>query len=188
MARNREEERRGALKIIGAIGSTCLFPFQADELYGQHEQHGPGKAVPAPPTQRQFFKEQEFALLSEFVDVIIPPTSTPGASQAGVPGYIDAVAFKNARLGATLRAGLGILRKKKFQRMDAAGKERVAAEMCEAAEKAKSSGPAERFWVAVKNLTADGYYTSEAGMRQELGYQGSSVLESFPSCESVPEH
>jgi len=33
------ETRRDTLKIIGAIGTTCAFPFAANDLYGQH-QHG----------------------------------------------------------------------------------------------------------------------------------------------------
>ena len=28
--------RRETLKIIGAIGATCAFPYASDELYGQH--------------------------------------------------------------------------------------------------------------------------------------------------------
>ena len=28
-------DRRGALKIISAIGATCAYPFASDELYGQ---------------------------------------------------------------------------------------------------------------------------------------------------------
>jgi len=36
--------RRESLKIIGAIGTTCAFPFSADELYGQHgPQPGRGR-------------------------------------------------------------------------------------------------------------------------------------------------
>ena len=35
--------RRESLKIIGAIGATCAFPFPADELYGQHV-HSPAAA------------------------------------------------------------------------------------------------------------------------------------------------
>ncbi len=35
--KRNDESLRDALKIIGAIGATCIFPFQADELYGQHE-------------------------------------------------------------------------------------------------------------------------------------------------------
>ena len=39
------KSRREALKIIGAVGVTCAFPFSANELYGQHV-HPTGEAAP----------------------------------------------------------------------------------------------------------------------------------------------
>ncbi len=39
------QSRREALKIIGAVGVTCAFPFSANELYGQHV-HPPMQAAP----------------------------------------------------------------------------------------------------------------------------------------------
>ncbi len=44
-----------------------------------------------------------------------------------------------------------------------------------------------RFFRLVKNLTADGYYTSRVGLVQELGYTGNTVMARFPGC-AVPEH
>jgi hypothetical protein len=44
-----------------------------------------------------------------------------------------------------------------------------------------------RFFRLVKNLTADGYYTSRVGLLEELGYAGNRALAKFPAC-SVPEH
>jgi hypothetical protein len=44
-----------------------------------------------------------------------------------------------------------------------------------------------RFFRLVKNLTADGYYTSRVGLLQELGYSGNTALARFPAC-TVPEH
>ena len=49
------------------------------------------------------------------------------------------------------------------------------------------SGMPVRFFRLVKNLTADGYYTSRAGLLEELGYTGNTALARFPVC-SVPEH
>lgn len=43
-----------------------------------------------------------------------------------------------------------------------------------------------RFFRLIKNLTADGYYTSRVGLLEELGYAGNRFLAAFPSC-SVPE-
>ena len=48
-------------------------------------------------------------------------------------------------------------------------------------------GMPERFFRLIKNLTADGYYTSRVGLLQELGYTGNTALAKFPVC-SVPEH
>jgi hypothetical protein len=39
----------------------------------------------------------------------------------------------------------------------------------------------------VKNLTADGYYTSRVGLLEELGYTGNTALAQFRACE-VREH
>jgi hypothetical protein len=178
------EERRDALKIIGAISATCLFPFQADELYGQH-QHEEGKAA---AYERKFFDEEEFRTLTALVDEIIPATDTPSASQAGVPAYIDYVATRNPALAATCREGLRMLHGKKFLGMGGAGRNQFLRKLCASAEVAKKKGKNEKFWIAIKNLTADGYYTSKDGIREELGYKGNSVLESFPSCDAVPEH
>jgi len=48
------------------------------------------------------------------------------------------------------------------------------------------SGMPVRFFRLIKNLTADGYYTSRAGLLEELGYTGNTALARFPAC-SVPE-
>jgi hypothetical protein len=39
-----------------------------------------------------------------------------------------------------------------------------------------------RFFRLVKNLTADGYYTSRVGLLEELGYAGNRALAAFPTC------
>jgi hypothetical protein len=44
-----------------------------------------------------------------------------------------------------------------------------------------------KFFRLIKNLTADGYYTSRAGLVEELGYTGNTVLAKFPGCP-VLEH
>jgi gluconate 2-dehydrogenase gamma chain len=44
-----------------------------------------------------------------------------------------------------------------------------------------------RLFRLIKNLTADGFYTSRIGLLQELGYTGNTALARFPEC-SVREH
>jgi len=43
------------------------------------------------------------------------------------------------------------------------------------------------FFRLIKNLTADGYYTSRVGLLEELGYNGNKYQPGFPQC-TVPEH
>ena len=83
----KSKNRRESLKIIGAVGATCAFPFSSDSLYGQHTHPAPGtvQIAPAGPYKSQNFAEPEFTVISRVADLIIPPTDTAGAVAAGVP-------------------------------------------------------------------------------------------------------
>lgn len=160
-------DRRDALKIIGAIGTTCAFPFSADELYGQHS-HGTGPEAQLP--KPSFFTPGELAQITRIADLLIPRTDTPGAVDAQVPAYIDYVCSRNPALAATVRQGLT-----------------NAPETIDVALLTRLEAERSPFFTAMKNLTADGFYTSRIGLVEELGYKGNSVLASFPVCE-IPEH
>ena len=102
------ETRRETLKILGAIGATCAFPFPADELYGQHV-HVEGAKPTAPRTAAYkpiFFGAVEYELVSRLTDLIIPATDTAGALGAGVPEYVDRVVSLNPEHQGLMRAGL----------------------------------------------------------------------------------
>ncbi|MSV29881.1 MAG: gluconate 2-dehydrogenase subunit 3 family protein [Bryobacterales bacterium] len=182
------DSRRETLKIIGAIGTTCAFPFGADELYGQHA-HVPKSAEGADsaPYKPKFFSETEFAVISRIADLIIPKTDTPGAVEAGVPAYIDSVAAANKRHEGVFREGLRWLESKKFLKRSEAAQIALLTPLSEAVDKNRVKTPQQRFFLAVKNMTADGYYTSRIGLLVELGYKGNTVLSRFPVC-AHPEH
>ena len=102
------QTRREALKIIGAVGVTCAFPFSANELYGQHVHHHEALQE-AQPSAPKFFNPAQLLVISRLADLIIPPTDTPGAAAAGVPAYIDLVVNEDAALQGTFREGLARL-------------------------------------------------------------------------------
>ena len=59
------ETRRHALKMLGAIGVTCAFPFAGDELYGQHVHvSARPRRLRAEPYAPAFFTPAEYATLS----------------------------------------------------------------------------------------------------------------------------
>jgi gluconate 2-dehydrogenase gamma chain len=232
------ETRRETLKILGAIGATCAFPFPADELYGQHAQAPATKpaARRSAPYAPVFFGAAEYALVSRVADLIIPATDTPGAVGAGVPEYVDRVVAQNPEHQGLMRAGLawvddrsqelfavpflGASEAQQIQLLqplsDEADRQQRARMIASyraggaggvyyvprtdatetgqrpnpvAAPAESPASPPEvpvRFFRLVKNLTADGYYTSRVGLLEEIGYTGNTALAQFPSCP-VPE-
>ena len=181
------QTRREALKIIGAVGATCAFPFAANELYGQHvHQHEAMQETP-PPAPR-FFTPAQLLVISRLTDLIIPPTDTPGAAAAGVPVYIDLVVNGDPALQATFRDGL--------PNLDALSASKFNGTFLQLTEPqqvkiltmlSQATGQDGGFFHSLKNLTADGYYTSRIGLMQELGYNGDAVLAAFPQ-STIPEH
>lgn len=182
-------ERRTALKIIGAIGTTCAFPFSADELYGQHVHEAAKPPAPAGPYTPVFFKPAEYALVGHIADLIIPQTETPGATASGVPQYIDNLVSKNEQHQPLYREGLALVDStaqskfgKKFLELDETRQIELLLPWSEAVDRNKLTTPGAKFFKAIKSMTADGYYTSYAGLVQELGYKGNVALAAFPEC------
>jgi glucoside 3-dehydrogenase (cytochrome c) hitch-hiker subunit len=222
--------------MLGAIGVTCAFPFEGDELYGQHVHTTALAQTPAPsPYAPVFLTAAEYSTIARLTDVIIPPTDTPGAAAAGVPEYIDRVVALNAEHQPLIRAGLAWLEQqasarfsREFLSLGDADRISILQPLSDAIDRQQRDAQRQRFrtepkggtvyYVAitdrdplarspssvpvplekdrdlpvrffrlVKNLTADGYYTSRVGLIEELGYAGNTVLARFPAC-AVPEH
>jgi hypothetical protein len=180
------ETRRNHLKIIGAVGATCAFPFSADELYAQHEHVHEGSGAPPPvaPFAPVFFTAEEGRVVAQLADLIIPPTDSPGAVQAGVPQYIDGVVSQNAEQQKLFRDGIAWVEGRSREAHDSSFLELAEDGQVELLTYMQDNRMP--FFAALKSLTADGYYTSYAGLVRELGYKGNQVLASFEGC--VHEH
>ncbi len=162
--------RRDALRSLAA---GALIPA----LNGQHQHSEPLVQIVKPVTPKVFSTE-DFKLLSQLVDTILPRTDTPGAFDAGVPHYIDRYAGKHPSTEKALKAGLTKLSAAGF--LQAGPDQRIAA----LKEMEANQSP---FFQLIKDLTIDGYYSSREGLAQELGYHGKTFLTEFPGC-THPEH
>ncbi len=156
--------RRDALRILAAAAALPV-------LHGQEQPAGS-------PAQIQFFSPDDLQLLTKLVDAIIPRTDTPGASDAGVPRFIDHVAAANKEKARVLLRGLVALREAGFA--DASPEQRTM--MLN-----QLSEGSDAFFRLAKDLTIDGYYASRDGLVTELGYHGDTFLSEFPGC-THPEH
>lgn len=163
-------DRRQALALLAA----GVLPARL--LEAQHELHqiavSPGKYSP------KFFQPGEYALVDQVAEMILPADDhSPGARGARVADYIDLIVAKSsAQTQALWRERLTAFRSVP----NATGS--VAFAML-AAKADSPSTPAEHFFADMRHMTIQGYYTSEIGLVQELGYQGGHVRASFPGCE-----
>ncbi len=181
-------ERRSVLKIIGAIGATCAYPYAGDELFAQaapeHQHH-----AATPNRAARFLADTDFQTISRIADLIIPETNTPAASGAGVPAYIDSVIARDVEQQQLVADGLRWLDAearsragKTFMDLTEDAQMSILEPLCAAADAANSLARNVQFFTLVKKLTADGYYTSKTGLVDELGYTGNTVLNSFTGC------
>jgi len=141
--------RREALVAIAAIGAAA-----------------PAMAGPV-------FPNEDLRILARLVDIIIPRTDTPGASDVGVHLYIDRLAGSDSGLRWILQQGLAALRKEGFLEMPDGWQSSVFV-----------NGP---LFKTVKDLTIDGYYSTKEGLADELGYHGNTYVAEFEGC-THPEH
>jgi len=133
--------------------------------------------------QTSFLSPAEHGWLKSFVDTVIPRTDTPGASDAGVPAFIDRRLATNPKLTELFRSGMKALDDDARARFGAA----FPALRPEDQVALLTPRQEDPFFVAMKGLTVDGYYTSEVGLKQELGWHGNTFLTEFKGCDH-PEH
>ena len=136
-------------------------------------------AASSADAQTTFLSQPELDWLKAFVDTIIPRTDTPGASDAGVPLFIDRRLAANARLAELFRSGMKALDVDAQSRFGATFPALTPAQQVELLTPRQD----EPFFRTMKGLTVDGYYTSEAGLTQELGWHGNTFVHEFKGCD-----
>jgi hypothetical protein len=130
-----------------------------------------------------FFSVEEAELTSRLMEIIIPADeNSPGAKEARTAAFADLMLStgpEDAR--KRWREGLGLFRVE-------AGRTSLEAAVAKAAQEEGQPGTdLGRFFVALKRMTVDGYYTSAVGIHQDLKYRGNEHLTESPRCEH-PEH
>ena len=134
----------------------------------------PGLAAKSPA-----LATDEWTLIGEVSELIIPTTDTGGALAAGVPDFVKVMLtdwFNDAErenfISGLREFSAGALKKhgKKFGELTASQKNQYFGELLATAE-GGASAPRTPFVVLMKRLTVFGYYTSELGATTELRQQ-----------------
>jgi hypothetical protein len=192
--------RRQALTqiVAGAVGVASM-PLWVQSLCAQARAeahtHLAQAAVTAPAWTPSVLTPRQNEAVIALTELIIPATDTPGAKAALVNRFVDHVlSTADAKERSEFIRGLGWLDDRCRARV---GKEVAGAPAAEltavltplAAEGtgAAEDAPGIAFFRAIKSMTITGYYTTEIGLRQELGDDGRMVLGAFEGC-THPEH
>lgn len=137
--------------------------------------------------QPKFFTADEFAMVDELSEMIIPTDEhSPGARAAKAAEYIDARLAETWEEGSKQewRDGLKLIDQistemhgKPFP--ESSADQRLALLTRIARGEESPQKPEEKFFVELKSRVAHAYYTSKIGLRQELEYKGNSYLREF---------
>lgn len=200
MSDENKVSRRTALKVIGiGVGTASTLPVLDNNALGQHMHPGmekgqsPGVAAQGAGAPR-FFNAQEMAMIATISDLIIPSDErSPGAREAEVPAFIDLMVSESPNeIRLLWRDGLAAVERMSQQKFktafnSATSKQQISLLRQISKNEFLPKTLEERFFRAIKNLTIDGYYTSQIGIHQELQYKGNEYLKDFVGC-THPEH
>jgi gluconate 2-dehydrogenase gamma chain len=191
--------RRDVLKSLGmGVAATSVLrviPAQAAE-YAHHMIAAEKAAAPAKAYTPKFFSAHGYKTLQSLCQTIFPADAeSGGAIEAGAPEFIDLLTSENDRYQRVLGGGLMWLDNTCSDRYEKTyldcspdqQKEmldKIAYRKNAAGDASLSQGV--EFFSFLRNMTADGFFTSEIGIKY-LGYIGSTYLTEFPGCPPVPE-
>lgn len=166
----REAVRRLGVLVGGALSSSTVSALLAG--CGPEPRDPPASWTPRALSSAQLDR------LAAVVDRILPPTDTPGASEVGVPEFIDRLLADWAREDERTRVldGLDSLDDLSVEALGTPFLEADRAQQTELLSRLDVEAVAARgrdddplpFFATLKEWTLVGYYTSEAGATREL--------------------
>jgi hypothetical protein len=171
-------ERRAVLKMVALSALS-----QKLNALPNAAMHAMAPAQGATPYALQFFSEDESRLLDQLMEMIIPVDDhSPGAHEAGANLFADLmVASSDVAIQKQWRDGIRLIRE------EAKGSSLAEALGRAATNEENPKTDLERFFVLLKQMTVNGYYTSATGIHKDMEYVGNTYLAAFPEC-THPEH
>lgn len=189
--------RRDVLKSLSTAAAATsvlrVIPLQAAE-YAHHmisTEKAESKGVYTP----KYFPASQYKTLQVLCEQIFPADADcGGAVEAGAPEFIDLLTSENPHYQLTLGGGLMWLDSTctdKYGSAYLACTKQQQTEMLDSIAYRKNAvtdpslSQGVEFFAFLRNLTADGFFTSKIGI-QYLGYIGNGYLAEFPGCPPVP--
>jgi hypothetical protein len=169
MVRRREILRRAAWLLGGAVSAPAALAIPQGCSATQESPQAPA----APP---RLLDVPQLALVAGIVETMIPKTDTAGATQAGVPAFIDVAlhGLYPAQDQQRFKAGLAQFDAaakaagKPFLAQDVAGRAASVGQALEAALAGQREP--KPFILMIRELALLGYFTSKVGITENMEY------------------
>lgn len=189
--------RRDVLKSLGiglAAGSAArIIPLQAAEYAHKMVR---AEKTPKSSYQPKFFTPHQYKTLLALCAAIIPSdTQSGGALEAGAPEFIDLLTSENHDFQLKLGGGMMWLDSECTDRFGMAyvycrtDQQKQVLDLIAYRKNVASVpglSPGIEFFSFLRKFVADGYFTSEVGIKY-LEYIGNTSLTEFPGCPEVRE-
>jgi gluconate 2-dehydrogenase gamma chain len=191
--------RRDLLKnlTVSVAGGSVLQVIPAEAAAMAHQMvHKEKSATLAGKYTPKYFSPHQYETLTNLCDIIIPKDEkSGGAVEAGAPEFIDLLTSENEDYQLEFGGGLMWLDNFCADRYQLTFLESTPQQKKEVldliayrknAKTDPSLGQGVQFFMNLRRLTCDGFYTSKIGI-EDLQYIGNTALAEFPGCPPFPQ-
>jgi gluconate 2-dehydrogenase gamma chain len=189
---NQSPDRREVLRLLARVGAVSQFPGFSRWVYAAGDREpASSRYVPL------FFTPDEFKLVDDVSELIIPRDEHPGARDAGVAEFIDfMVAHEEEDVQFRFRTGIGWLNAFALENhgggfcaLEPTRQEELVARLAIPARRKPTEVQGQDFFKLIRQYTVMGYYTSKPGM-EALDVPSLKFYSASPECphKDDPEH
>jgi hypothetical protein len=185
-------DRRTALKLVAAAPFAGAFTWTGTDAAQAGLQ---AKAVLKEAARTgtsyvpEFFTEREWSVVRLLVDLIIPADDrSVGASDAGVPEFMDFMMTDVPNRQTAMRGGLAWLEREARERfgdgfleIDDTQRTAILDDIAWPARGRPEHSQGTAFFTSFRDLTANGFWSSRIGI-DDLQYMGNTVVPEWTGC------
>jgi gluconate 2-dehydrogenase gamma chain len=197
---NQGHDRREVLEMLALAAMASQFSgFSKWICAAQHAtDHATNAGAQVRPANYhpQFFTPDEYVIVDQLTETIIPKDESPGAREAGVSEFIDFMAANDPTLQQPMRDGLRWLNRQaykekgtQFIKLSAEQQEHLLRSLAYRNRYLPGQEAGQQFFALIRRYTVMGYYTSRIGL-EELEFPGLRMYTHSPACphKDDPEH
>ena len=192
----RRTSRRDVLKLLLAAPAAGFAWSDAEAMQAATAAQAARAAATAKPFVPKFFTASEYRLVAVLADIIIPKDErSGGATDAGVPEFMDFMMIDQPARQVAMRGGLAWLDvecQKRFDKtfLNCVQAERTAVldDIAWPSRPSTGSGQAPgslahgvAFFTSFRDLTASGFWTTRMGI-DDLQYLGNQAVAQWRGC------